>query len=115
MDEPLVLLGLSRLLAHHTVTAVSRGADAIRAIETGEFDVVLCDLMMPEFTGADVWRKAKERGAARRFVLMTAGATTHALQHVVEDSGVTCLLKPASLAQIEAAFDRCIAAVPLSS
>jgi len=88
---------------------VSGGREAIRALEEKTYDVVLCDLMMPGCTGAEVWKKAKEIGSEDRFVLMTGGATTEALRAFVERSRVRCVTKPAMLVEIEAAIDACLA------
>jgi PAS domain S-box-containing protein len=47
-------------------------------MDGGDFDVVLCDLMMPDMTGMDLYAEIARRrpGVERRFVFMTGGAFT---------------------------------------
>ena len=58
-DDLRVGNSLRRVLRrHHEVTVVERGSEALELIRRGErYDVILCDLMMPEMTGMDVYRE----------------------------------------------------------
>ena len=54
-DEPLIARILQRGLARHQVVVASQARDALARIQHGEtFDVILCDLMMPDLSGIDV-------------------------------------------------------------
>jgi PAS domain S-box-containing protein len=79
-DEPVVATMLSRTLAEaHDVTVCTSGADALeRLCADSTWDVVLCDLMMPDVSGMDLYSAVKEResGLERRIVFMTGGAFT---------------------------------------
>ena len=114
-DEEAVLRVLSRVLSHFAVTTVPGGAQAIRAIEADHFDVVLCDLMMPGCSGAEVWRHAQRLGMSGRVVIMTGGATTDALREFIETTNVSCVEKPFSLPVLQAAIDACLASAEASS
>lgn len=103
-DEPLVLSGLCRMLVDHEVTAVADGEAAIRAMEAERFDVVLCDLMMPGCTGADVWTWMHGRGEDAKFVLMTGGATTDTLRRFTEQPSLRSVAKPVGRRAIESAL-----------
>ena len=107
-DDAQVLRVLERLLARYQVKTVTGGEEAIRALEAGSYDVILCDLMMPGANGAEVWNKAKELGIADRFLLMTGGATTGALRDFVARSKVRCVAKPPTLATLERAIETCL-------
>lgn len=54
-DEPAMLRSLRRALAReHDVTDMSSAAEALNLIRQGErYDVILCDLHMPEMSGMD--------------------------------------------------------------
>ncbi len=55
-DEEAILNILDQFLSRdgHTVKTVNNGADAINMIKGEKFDIVLCDLAMPNVFGADV-------------------------------------------------------------
>src|SRR5262249_35016007 len=76
-DEPRLLSVLARALSHdYSVEIASSGAEAIRRVLERPFDAVVCDLMMPGTSGADVYeavRRARPE-LERRFVFMTGGA-----------------------------------------
>jgi PAS domain S-box-containing protein len=77
-DEPMVGRSLKRALKDHDVVTVTDGAEAIEKILGGGFDIVFCDLMMPEIGGQDVYERvlAEQPEAAERIVFMTGGAFT---------------------------------------
>ena len=66
-DDPLVVKAMRRLLHRHDVTTAPGGAEALAILEQrSDFDVILCDLMMPGVTGMDVLRTTRvARGGPR--------------------------------------------------
>jgi CheY-like chemotaxis protein len=44
----------------HEVTEATTGAEALKRLDTGEFDVMVCDLGLPELSGLHVARWVKE-------------------------------------------------------
>jgi PAS domain S-box-containing protein len=79
-DEEMVGTVLARALrGEHDVVVETSGRKAIARIASGErFDVVLCDLMMPEMSGMEVFREASklQPRLAEEIVFMTGGAFT---------------------------------------
>ncbi len=78
-DDPLVLRALRRVLREHELTTAQGGAEALELIASEPpFHVILCDVMMPDLTGMDVYERiaALGRGLERRMVFMTGGAFT---------------------------------------
>jgi signal transduction histidine kinase/ActR/RegA family two-component response regulator len=82
-DDPLVSSALRRtLMRDHEVEVVVSSRRALELISSsqGDFDVILCDLMMPEMTGMELYAHLEtavpER--VRRFVFITGGAYTPA-------------------------------------
>jgi ligand-binding sensor domain-containing protein/signal transduction histidine kinase/CheY-like chemotaxis protein len=80
-DDPLVSSALRRtLVREHEVEMVVSSRRALEMLTSpqGEYDVILCDLMMPELTGMELHeqleRAMPER--ARRMVFVTGGAYT---------------------------------------
>jgi signal transduction histidine kinase len=81
-DEPMIAKALQRMLEReHEVSLASSPDDACQRIVSGErYDVILCDLMMPQMTGMDLhaefMRTAPEQ--ASQMVFLTGGAFTPA-------------------------------------
>ena len=63
------------------------------------FDVVLCDLMMPDVSGMDVYESVAELRPelAQRFVFVTGGAFTERARRFVEEVGLPVVEKPFDL------------------
>jgi two-component system cell cycle sensor histidine kinase/response regulator CckA len=97
-DEPAIGRSTQLLLApQHDVVAVTRGRDALDRLAAGErFDVILCDLMMPEMSGIEfhdhLARSAPEYVA--RVVFMTGGAFTDEARQFLESVGRPHIEKP---------------------
>jgi PAS domain S-box-containing protein len=75
-DERLVRNGFRRVLAqHYEVSLASGGTHALGMIRDNEYDVILCDLLMPEVTGMDLYQRVMRSNpeAAVRFVFLTGG------------------------------------------
>jgi CheY-like chemotaxis protein len=79
-DEPAVGRTIQRLLeGQHDVVAMTSGEQALEILDGGaEFDVILCDLTMPQVTGPEVFARAvaAHPDLAPRFVFMTGGSFT---------------------------------------
>jgi PAS domain S-box-containing protein len=79
-DEALIALAIRRMLSDdHDVQTVGRAEDALAKLRAGEqYDVILCDLMMPQVTGMDLHATlSRERpDLVGRMIFMTGGAFT---------------------------------------
>jgi len=81
VDDELPLASmLQRLLEdEHEVHVTTTAHEALVLLTSGaEFDVVLCDLLMPAMSGMDLYRELKRErpGLENRMVFMTGGAFT---------------------------------------
>ena len=96
-DEPSVARALSRMIRDCAVTIASDGQQAARLL-TGpdDFDLVLCDVMMPGLTGAQLYdRVAAARPALLpRFVFVTGGGALPEVAAFLGRDGVQHLAKP---------------------
>ncbi|HSN91268.1 MAG TPA: ATP-binding protein [Anaeromyxobacteraceae bacterium] len=111
-DEPLVTSSLVRSLgSEHWLTVSGSGREALARIEAGErFDVILCDLMMPEMTGmelhAELARLLPDQAA--RVVLMTGGGFSEGARAFLASWSGPCLEKPVDLDKLRRLFhERC--------
>jgi signal transduction histidine kinase/ActR/RegA family two-component response regulator len=108
-DEPLIARILQRGLSRHHVVVTEHARDALARIEQGEtFDVILCDLMMPEVSGIDVheYLSREHPAVARRMVFMTGGAFTSRAKSFLSTVGNERIEKPFSIAQVSQLVDR---------
>ena len=79
-DEPTIGIAVGRALgAEHDVSFSSNARDALRRLVSGEdYEIILCDLMMPEMTGMDLHATVEKLlpAVAGRLVFLTGGAFT---------------------------------------
>ncbi|AKU93792.1 sensor histidine kinase [Labilithrix luteola] len=76
-DELEVGASVRRVLGRtHSVHVAGGAAEAIVRLDKGGYDLVLCDLLMPEMTGMELHERLRETkpNVAERMVFMTAGA-----------------------------------------
>ncbi|HEY6179312.1 MAG TPA: ATP-binding protein [Kofleriaceae bacterium] len=70
-DPDVVYIIRAYLEPHHTVTTATGSAEAIAIATSEPFDLVLCDIGMPEQNGIDVCRALRDAGYRGKLVLMT--------------------------------------------
>ncbi|HEU0033858.1 MAG TPA: response regulator [Kofleriaceae bacterium] len=79
-DEQPLAHAIQRYLSHdHEVTAVTSGSDALALLASGQrYDLILCDLMMPQVTGMELHAQTTQLDPtqAARIVFLTGGAFT---------------------------------------
>jgi two-component system cell cycle sensor histidine kinase/response regulator CckA len=83
-DEPLVARALSRILRGHVITVVGSGREALSRIRHGAgFDIVICDVMMPDTSGMEVYDAILEEKPELldRLVFMSGGTFTERARH----------------------------------
>jgi signal transduction histidine kinase len=109
-DEQLVLQGVKRMLfKEHEVVAVRAAAEALALCAGGDkFDVILCDLMMPDMTGMD-FHDELSRVAPHlldRVIFMTGGAFTARAQQFLSETPKEHIEKPFRPANLRAIIQR---------
>jgi CheY-like chemotaxis protein len=110
-DEPMVARSLRRMLANHEVVVAVGGREARELLEGDPaFDVVFCDLMMPDLCGPDLFEQVRERHPAleRRFVFMTGGAFTSRTASFLDQVPNQRIEKPFELSKIQQALAECL-------
>jgi DNA-binding response OmpR family regulator len=73
-DEPRVSDFIDRGLRaeNHGVTVAATGAAGIDLAKTGEFDVIILDLMLPDMHGYDVCQRLRQDGQHTPILMLTA-------------------------------------------
>ena len=82
------------------VTAVASGEEAVDRLQSSEFDLVICDMVMDGLGGKEVLDFIKEHCPSTQFVLMTAHATIHSAIEILKNGAVDYLRKPFEIEQL---------------
>jgi signal transduction histidine kinase/CheY-like chemotaxis protein len=109
-DEALLLKAYRRMVgdAHELTTALG-GHEALRLLERDAgFDVILCDLQMPEMSGMELHAAVRARMPAlsERFVFVTGGAFSSDARRFLEESVAAVIQKPFRLDDLLALIER---------
>jgi len=103
-DDPDCAKMLQDFLESHSfeVTCVTNGADGVRQVLDQDFDILLCDLVMPHLPG-DMFYLAVERTKphlCRRFVFMTGYGANPKYEAFIRKAKVPMMLKPFLLSDL---------------
>jgi PAS domain S-box-containing protein len=97
-DEPMVALAVRRTLeGQHDVSVVHRAQDALDMLRAGKrFDVILCDVMMPNLTGIDFFNEVSTLAPSEieKIVFLTGGAFASQAREFLESVPNLRLDKP---------------------
>jgi CheY-like chemotaxis protein len=103
-DEELVLRVVERGLSdeHDVVTVTSAAAALVLCSDGSKFDMILCDLIMPDMTGMDLHREIARVAPelVDRMVFLTGGAFTTKARQFLSESAGEHVEKPFELASL---------------
>jgi signal transduction histidine kinase len=104
-DEIGVARAIARALRPHRITIVERGRDGLALLAEGRhFDLILCDLMMPELSGMDVYDEIARTypHALVHLAFMSGGAFTERAKKFCATTTLPFLDKPLDVKRIRA-------------
>ena len=80
------------------------GREALKALLTTDFALVLMDVAMPDLSPVEMHRRLRELGdgVERRLVFTCAGALSPEVASYVSEAGILCLDKPFDPSEIHA-------------
>ncbi len=114
-DEPLIRRALARVLERaHDVVAVESGEQARALLLTDPaFDVILCDLMMPDMTGMELHALLAKTAPllAARVIFISGGAFTPPAAEYLSGVQNTLVEKPFNLRELSMLVGRRVAAL----
>jgi CheY-like chemotaxis protein len=104
-DEPMIASTIGRVLVEHEVTIATSAREALQQLRQGNpFDVILCDLMMPDMTGmdlhAEVLRVSPEE--AQKIIFVTGGGFTPGAREFLDRTPNQRIDKPFDNCQLRA-------------
>jgi two-component system, cell cycle sensor histidine kinase and response regulator CckA len=107
-DDRPVAAAIAFELNTHDVVVAESGREALELLRREKnYDVILCDLMMPEVTGMDVYDsiRASDPFLLERLVMMTGGAFTTQARRFVDEVNTPLIEKPFETGQLLALVD----------
>lgn len=108
IDDEVVFSGSLRRLfsSEHDVTVVNRGREALDQLRDGaRYDAILCDLVMPEVSGIDLYSELKQIAPEQAdcMIFLTGGSFSEKSQQFLDGIANQCFEKPCDLKQLKAA------------
>lgn len=104
-DEPGILGVLEEVLSGngYAVETASNGAEALRRIEAGRYDLIISDLCMPEVDGQKLYRAIQDKNPDMldRLVFLTGDTISSKSRTFLEETGSRWFTKPFSISDIE--------------
>ena len=109
-DEPQVAAGLKRLLRRHDVTLAHSGDAAKQLVAERDFDVIISDVMMPDFSGIDLYLELRAQGSSltARFIFVTGGVHGTKAPRFLASVPNQRLDKPVDALELEQAIARIV-------
>ena len=95
-DEPGLAEAFALSLSGHETAFATSGVEALAALDAGEYDVIVCDMSMPEMDGPSLHGvlAARDPDMASRMVFVTGGAFTPEAHDFLRDRVDRTLYKP---------------------
>ena len=96
-DEVEILNVLDRFLsrnADYSVTTYSNPLSALDPVNTGKYDIVLLDIMMPQMNGLDFLEKIKDHNEDQKVIMMTAYSTLDKVLKSHKKGATDFVMKP---------------------
>jgi CheY-like chemotaxis protein len=107
-DDPGILSALARLLQRdgHTVQTATDGQAALARLNERGFDLILCDLLMPELDGQTLYGLLLRQSPAlcQRIIFLTGDTLGVESQAFLERCGQPWIPKPCGIAEVRTAM-----------
>ncbi|MBF0165002.1 MAG: sigma-54-dependent Fis family transcriptional regulator [Magnetococcales bacterium] len=92
---------------HRTLSAAT-GAEALRLLENAHWDLLITDLRLPDLSGLELLRRAKELAPERPALLMTAFASAATAVTAMKEGAFDYLEKPFVMEELHLAVTRAL-------
>jgi CheY-like chemotaxis protein len=94
--EVRALIGAVVRQSKHQVEFAADGHEAIECLSSGDYDIILLDLMMPKASGFEVlaWMHRAKPGMAKRSVIVLTAMSEKDLVHLTQDRVFAVIRKP---------------------
>ncbi|MEJ2407115.1 MAG: sigma-54 dependent transcriptional regulator [Candidatus Thiodiazotropha sp.] len=103
------ILEMSLRSLGHDVEQAGDGIEALAAIESTPFDLVLTDLRMPRMDGIELLRELRERGEEVPVIVLTAYGTIETAVEAMKCGAADYIIRPFEMETVELAVARALA------
>jgi len=96
-DEPDMLKLLTMIIKDKTAYAATTTNNPFEALEmakTGQYDLIISDMKMPELGGLELLKRMRQAGIDVPVIMITAYSTTEAAQEALDDNAFDFIAKP---------------------
>lgn len=104
-DEPTVLNLIYQIFMDegYTVETVTAGKIALEKLETGQYDLMLTDIIMPDIDGKELFSTITDMGLLPQggVIFMTGDTMNYETSRFLESSGATYITKPFTVEDIK--------------
>ena len=109
-DEQPIREALLLLLknADYRISGCGSGQEAIQHLESEQFDIVITDLFLPDITGIDIHKKAKELSPAIEVILITGHASAETAVRAMKEGAFDYITKPLNIEELRVIITKAI-------
>ena len=109
-DEPVVCLSCTRILQPdgHVVDTRQDPEEGVRAALTGNYDVILLDMVMPRIDGLEVLRRLRSAGVASEVVIITGYSSVPNAVSAMKEGAADYVSKPFTPDELKAVLKRAL-------
>ncbi|MCK4813284.1 MAG: sigma-54-dependent Fis family transcriptional regulator, partial [Candidatus Marinimicrobia bacterium] len=110
-DEAIVGLSCKRILSSEKIYDVNIESEPKHGLEealTGNYDLILLDIIMPELDGIEILRRIKEAGISSEVVIITGYATIQTAVEAIKLGAADYISKPFSPDELKIIIKRVI-------
>lgn len=100
-DNEGIRVALEATLDAYEVTCLPSATSAVALLRDTSFDLVICDLLMPEMTGAELYQGLGLDSPMRdRFIFMTGGGLPSSVSSFLEAEAPILIRKPFDVEEV---------------
>ncbi|HTF99797.1 MAG TPA: sigma-54 dependent transcriptional regulator [Nitrospirota bacterium] len=116
-DERIALRNLEHVMKKegYEITSTQSGANALKLLEEGRYDVVLTDLRMEKVDGMQILRRARELHPDTEVVLITGYATLDSAVDAMKNGAFYYIAKPFKLEEVRKVVSEAVQKVRLKT
>lgn len=107
-EQMLDSLRLNLQQTGYSVTTASSGAEGIALYDAGDFNLVLCDLQLPDIPGLEVLRRLKEKDPATEVIIISAFGSIENAVEATKGGAFHFVEKPFEFDELQLLIDRAI-------